>query len=260
MTTRAVALSAVKAGITRLREKGGASEKTLFDLVNGYVNAARAPTARPGTAVELTLPPGTKGLVYFDGAFVVFSHQVVAGMPAGVSCAVLTNPNDASQAIKAIHFAKPFLGFLYVVAEFANGEVFHYWLQGADTWQSNKGYCDGTLVQPSVPNGLVYRAKRLGASNPTWKADVARAVGDVVEPTTPNCFKYTVISVIGDAKSGATEPTWPTDDGATVYEDTGLGTPPPPSAPPSTPPSVPPGTGDRYGNLPGRGNDSRSIK
>ncbi|WP_256202355.1 hypothetical protein [Stenotrophomonas pictorum] len=58
---RQIAMSAVKAGITRLRDKGGASSDSLYDLLNGYVTAARTIKCRPGTRIDAELPEGTKG-------------------------------------------------------------------------------------------------------------------------------------------------------------------------------------------------------
>ena len=40
-------LTAVKAGITRLRTKAGAARESLYDLLNGYVDASRKMKSRP---------------------------------------------------------------------------------------------------------------------------------------------------------------------------------------------------------------------
>ena len=52
MASPPVTLSAVQAGITRLRTKGGASPESLYDLINGYVTAARTIAPRPGSALS----------------------------------------------------------------------------------------------------------------------------------------------------------------------------------------------------------------
>lgn len=248
--SRPVILSALKAGINRMRTKGGADPGSLYDLLNGYVDLDGSIVSRDGTVEVATLPAGTKGLCAFHNGFVVFSHQFTAGMPAGYTCEVLVNPNDASQPIKEIHFAAPFMGFLYVVAEFDNGEVFHYWLRSSGTWQANHVYLEGDVVLPSTPNGLAYQAVRLGSVHPSWAPDVARAVGDVVEPTAYNGYYYTVTDTLGDSPaSGSTEPDWPTSEGAKVYEDTSQA----PANTTTTPPDNDPGQAirDRYKNLTG---------
>lgn len=249
---RQVSLSTLKSGITRLRDKGGASPDALFDLLNGYVDASGAPTSRGGTRLSITLPAGTKGLMPINGSFLVFSHVPTVIADPKYSCEVLVNPNDPDQPIKEIHFATPFLGYPYVVAEFDNGDVIHYWLQDGKPWQAGTFYHTGDIVEPTTPNGLAYRATRDGSALPSWAPNVPRAIGDTIEPTVYNDYLYTVVDVAGDnPASGAVEPTWPAADGAQVIEDTngvgGVGTPltpPPPTNQPGT------GTVDRYAALP----------
>jgi hypothetical protein len=134
--------------------------------------------------------------------------------------------------IKEIHFASPFMGVLYVVAEFSvadptvlaqYGSVFHYWIQGGSTWVASKDRLIGDIVVPSVLNGLAYVASRHGTPNPVWAPSVLHSVGDKVEPTVPNGFYFTAITTEGaNPVSGATEPTWPTTDNATVTENSAI--------------------------------------
>lgn len=246
---RTQVLNTLKAGINRLRVKGGANPSALYDLLNGFVTIDGSVESRPGTTEDATLPAGTKGLCAFDGALVVFSGAAVGSMPAGYSCVILPHPTDPTQAIKTIHFAAPFLGKLFVVAEFTNGDIFYYWLAGANTWQADHAYNITDTVEPSTPNGLVFK---IGNSQfpQAWQPGKNYAVGDVVVPTTLNGWKFTVIEADGaNPSSGTTEPDWPTSDGATVTEEHDES--PAPAAPPQTPPSNP--GGDRYGNPGGSG-------
>lgn len=221
---RSMALSAIKAGITRLRDKGGASPESLYDLLNGFVTAARSIKARPGTRIDYSLPAGTKGLVLFRGSFVVFSSDPLSTGSEGYKVEILKHPSeDSSATLVDIHFAAPFLGYLYVVAEWSDNSVYHYWLQSADPWQPNRMYIEGDVVSPTEPNGYAYIATRLGEAPPFWAPSVARAIGDMVIPTTGNGngYEYTVVDVLGSTPaSGTTEPTWPPVDGALVTEDT----------------------------------------
>lgn len=243
-------LNVLKQGISRIREKGGADPSTLYDLLNGYVTIDGSVKSRPGTDIDTNLPAGTKGLMVMDGAFLVFSNVPTTITDPAYSAEVLVNPNDPTLAIKEIHFAAPFLGFPYVVAEFSNGSVWHYWLQKGKPWSATTFYTAGDIVEPTTPNGLAYRATRDGPALPSWAPNVARAVSDKVEPTVYNDYFYTVIEVDGtNPASGATEPLWPTSSGAQVIEDTngpaGDGTtitPPPPANQPGS------GTTDRYGD------------
>ncbi len=246
---RTQALTAVKAGITRLRDKGGASADSLYDLLNGYVTAARTIACRPGTRIEERLPVGTKGLVWFRGVFVVFATEVINSEIPGVEVEVIRHPADATIALREIHFALPFLGYLYVVAEFADGLVRHYWLEKGEVWQPGHVYLPGTLVRPTNGNGMAYRVESNRAGLTPWVPNVGRALGDVVVPTTDNGFRYVVSDVTGDSpRSGTTEPVWPTNTGETVIEDVSGQTERVATVDGTRTPTLPPGVSDRYGS------------
>lgn len=238
-------LTTVKGGITRLRTKGAALKDTLFDLLNGYITAARTVKVRPGTFLTETLPSGTIGLVAFEGDLHVFASNLVSNIPSGYVLDVLRSP-DGDFAISKIHFAEPFMGALYVAAEFSDGNIYHFWVQSASVWQADHEYNLGELIVPTTADGFVYEATRLGNPYPSWTPAAPRAVDDIVEPTVYSGYYFKVITVIGDEpRSGDVEPVWPTDAGATIIEDTD-GTSTVPDATPPTPvvPFVP--NDDRY--------------
>lgn len=247
---RDIPLTVLRGGINRLRTKGGARSDSLYDLHNGYLTTEGTARNRPGTLRHALLPQTTRGLCSLGGQLHVFSHQVEV-VPDGYVNHVLVHPDTVPENIRTlhkIHFAKPFLGFLYVAAEFDDGAVYHFWLQSDGMWQPNTVYQIGDVIEPSTPNGLAYRAVRLSAANPAWAARTPRAIGDKIEPTVPNGFYYEVVDVIGDnPASGDTEPTWPTQEGAQITEDTeGVpsGTASPAPGPGTTPTS---GVVNRYG-------------
>lgn len=212
-------LSAVKGGITRLRDKGSPPKDWLYDLVNGYVTAARSIRNRPGTTIHTVLPPGTKGLCGFDGKLHVFAGVPVEMTDSRYVCHTLRHPTDLGRPLAEIHFSAPFMGRLYVVAEFDNGDIYHYWLEEIDEWEASTVYQFGDRVIPTVPNGYMYEATRLGSPNPVWAAGVLRTVDEVIEPTESNGYYYTVIDTTGaNPASGATEPDWIAADGAIVVE------------------------------------------
>lgn len=261
---RTAVLNNANLGINRLRTKGGAAENSLYDLINGFVNLAGTIQSRPGTDAIVTLPANTKGMVAYNEKLYVFSHEAATPDNALVVVEVIVDPMDPSSPIKEIHFAAPYLGYLYVAAEFESGNTYHYWGLGltsvvGNPWEADTAYKVGDFVTPTVPNGFRYRARRLGDPNPLWAPDVARSVDDVVEPTVANGFKYTVIDTVGDSpKSGKVEPVWPAYDEGVVVEDVDLGPPAQtpadptgPSDPGQTDPGgsqpPPPGIRDRYG-------------
>lgn len=248
---RPIPLTVLKGGINRLRTKGGVRADSLYDLLNGHLTDAGTVKARPGTIRIASLPSDTKGLCGFQDAFHVFNHEIVT-VPAGFVLHVLASPNSIPGAViklAKIHFAAPFLGFLYVVAEFADGTVFHYWLSSSGPWQANTAYRNGDIVEPTTPNGLAYQAVRISSPYPSWAPNILRTDGDIVEPTVYNDFFYTVVSTLGDnPHSGSTEPLWPTTSGTQVTEDSNglLDTAPPTVTQPPVS-TVPSEVSDRYG-------------
>jgi hypothetical protein len=248
MAGRLQQLDSSKGGINRLRVKGGADKNNLYDLVNGYVDSSGSAQSRDGTGQDAELESGTIGLCAFNGELVVFATSAKT-VPAGYVCEIIVHPTDPDLELVEIHYAGPFLGFLYIVAEYSDGSVHDYWLQRRDAWQANTFYNLGAIVEPTVRNGFAYRAHRIGDPGVVWAPDVPRTIGDVVEPTTPNGYEYTVTNTVGASpKSGKVEPTWPTEDGATVDENTDLsdGSGGGSTAPPSDVP--PPDVVDRYKN------------
>lgn len=254
---RTVVLSAIKAGITRLRVKGGANPESLYDGVNCYVTAARTVKPRPGSAVSVSLPPGTIGLALFNGVFQVFSDVGGLPMPPGYALNVISHPDpdpDNPPSLVRIWKAEPFMGALYVVAEWSDGSVHHYYLQipANGSWKPNTIYGMGELSTPTTPNGFTYAAHRLGEPGELWQAGKERSISDVVEPTTFNNYEYVAIEVYGTPpRSGAVEPEWIAEDGAIVIEeaDAEPAPPPPPQQPP--PYTPPPGYDNPGGGGPG---------
>lgn len=249
---RAVPLTAIKGGMSRLRIKGGARADTLYDLLNAYVTDAETVHVRPGTRRIFELDDSTRGICSFDGTLHTFGSEVV-DVPTGITLHVLVHPSSTPDTIiglSKIHFATPYLGFLYVVAEFEDEAVYHFWLRVSGTWEADKIYFNGDIVEPTVVNGLAYQATRLGSPNPSWAPNVPRTNGDIVEPTVYNDFFYTVVDTIGAApRSGTVEPDWPESDGAQVVEDVDglLSTSATPTTPPNPSSTTPTEVQERYG-------------
>lgn len=243
-------LFGLSSGITRLREKGGASPKALYDLVNGYIDQSGSPVSRDGTTVDYTLPTGTKGLCAFEGKLHVFASSALTVTDPTYVVDVLVYPDPSiSASLVKIHFARPFLGFLYVVAEFSTGLIQHYWLQSPAAWTANTVYGINATVSPTVDNGLIYTAVTAITAS-VWQSTTAYSVGDEIRPSTDNGYIYQVLSVAGtNPVSGSTEPTWPTQPGAEVFEETDTTTVPSTGQTTTTSTSsIPPVVIDRYGN------------
>ena len=172
--TRIVTLNAVDGGISRLRNKGGAKPTELYDLLNGYVTPDGGARSRPGTNEVVQLPAETKGMCAFDNGLVVFSHEpktVDASTPP-VTCEVVPHPDNPDVPLARIHFAGPFLGHLYIVAEYEDATTRHFWLQSWGAWTANTVYALGAVVEPTERNGYGYKATRRYSPGQLWAANV----------------------------------------------------------------------------------------
>jgi hypothetical protein len=147
--------------------------------------------------------------------------------PATFCVNVLLHPTDPSASLSKIHFAAPFQGSLYVVAEFDDGGIYHYWLQEADAWEADTEYSANEFVRPTTDNYFVYRARRFGNAYPAWAPGVSRTAGNGsgiepsrIEPTVYNEYYYEVVDTDGDnPRSGTVEPDWPTNSGERIIEN-----------------------------------------
>lgn len=212
-------LTTLKGGINRLKTKGNPSPDSLFDLVNGLVTQAGSVIPRDGTIRFANLGTSTIGLMAQNGVFNIFGLALVT-VPAGFKCNVLQNPSNPSDPLKTIWYAQPFMGFPYVVAEFASGHVQHYWIQETTTWAANTVYQPGDVAIPlTTPTGLEYIP-----SSPyhytTWAPGMSISNNSIVVPTIPNGFFFVATLPSGEtaAFTGAVEPTWPTTIGAMVND------------------------------------------
>jgi hypothetical protein len=217
---RAFPLTVLNGGINRLRVKGGASASQLYDLQNGYISNVGSIVPREGTIRTVTLDSSTVGLAANNGMFNIFSSAYsTAALPANYVLNVLSNPNNTTSSPVTIFYAKPFMGFPYVVAQFSDSSVHHYWLQNNGTWTSTTDYTSASIVLPPVANGLAYQGVREFPSQPNWAPDTIVTSASYVEPNTPTGFAYQAIAVTGSpVHTGLIEPVWPTVAGGIVQE------------------------------------------
>lgn len=160
--------------------EGAVTEVTIVaggeNYVVGDVLSATLPAGSgfsiPVTAVSIT----TAGLVYFEGALHTFAAANNYGsLPPPFALDILAHPSIENEPISKIWFAQPFMGFLYVVPEFANGDIFHYWLQSTGEWDNLTVYLPTSIVTPTSPNGFAYQAVRVLPANPTWSPNLVIA-------------------------------------------------------------------------------------
>ena len=173
-------LTTLQGGINRLSVKGSASAHRLYDLVNAYITADGTASPREGTLRSQTLDSNTVGLMCVDGVFNIFGSVYTtstATVPAGYQLNLLINPVNSTATPTIIWFAKPFMGFPFVTAQFSDGSVYDYWLQSNGAWTSATVYSTGNIVTPDTPNGLAYLAVRDFPQQPLWTAEHANYFG-----------------------------------------------------------------------------------
>src|SRR6478735_9922464 len=247
---RTLAFTTQKGGINRQRIRGGARADSLYDLLNAYVTGAQTVVPREGTTRDTTLPSTTRGLTAFQDVLHTFSYQLEEDIPDGYVANVLSHPTDSSATLVKIHFAQPFMGALYVVAEWSDGGVYHYWLASSGDWEADTVHLEGDVVTPTDHNGLLYRATANNPAAPTqtWQPLTNYSMGDTVLPTVYNGYYFEVTATAGDVPiSGAFEPTWNATEGAETSESADGTNAPASSASDAAAPQVPPDVRDRYG-------------
>ena len=156
-------------------------------LDNCYVTTGRTIRKRPGLVTVATLEPGTKGLraaggklntFYAKGSITHANTQFLANK--------ITHPTLPDMEVQKIHYADSFNGYLYVSAQYLNGDIRHH-------------YLDDVSVLTA------------------WVATTALTLGVERRPVTSNGYRYQVTTA---GTTGATEPTWPTTLGGTVTDGT----------------------------------------
>jgi hypothetical protein len=261
---RPYALAQQVDGMSALRPKGGASDKGLTLLRNGWITSARTMQARPGSVEELEFPEGSVGVVAFEDKFYTFAGGPVSA-PADprIEVEILLHPSSPGTALTKIWEAFPFLGRLYVVAEFADGVVQHYWVEDPPNWSSNAEVASGGVIQPTSETGYYYENISL-STTPAWQANTDTAIGEFKQPTIANGYRYEAVASTGTPplRTSNYQPTWPTVVGAQVIERRYItdGTQVLPG--PDTPSQPPPGqgggggAGGEYGPFPPSGGGS----
>lgn len=244
----AVTVANLRTGIDRTRRFGVTEIDRLWRLVNGYVNDAGRVVKRPGF-VGNDATALCRGLYGFRGKLHTFCHiPQVNSWPALLVINVLRHPTGGAAVLSKVHSVSLALGSMYVVAEFADGVVKHYWLQPVTSWSPNLKVELRQLIKPTNYLGWVYEITSVPTIN-AWEPNTVYAVAAQIQPTAGNTFYYEAMATTGtNPKSGDAEPDWPETVGHQVIETRLLsgatGTtptvkPPPASRPPPNPPYQP---------------------
>lgn len=170
-----------------------ADANRLRVLENAYVTTGRAIKKRDGLRKTMQLSSGTVGLYAGLNRLWTFSTTDVDHNLPGIENAKLDDPT--ATGLKSIVHSEVFNGFLYVAAEYKNGEIRHHYLDG------NK---EGTLVtDENCPHEGAFTKK----ANKIFciKNDVVRfsATSDARDWTTEEDAGFLPVSV---QQTGASSP------------------------------------------------------
>lgn len=127
---------------------------TLLELTNAHITRGGEIEKRKAFASRYSLPSGTVGMAADKDGVVVFGSGVDPGVPSGVTYQRLQHPSG--QALTRILSWDLYAGKLYVAAEFANGDVYHFYDGDRVTsWFDGKARGLFTVAATSTDSGAV---------------------------------------------------------------------------------------------------------
>ena len=114
-----------KLGQDRRRKRIAGTPGSLWTLVNGHITRGGDIERRKALVPQYSVA-GTKGFGVARGRLFVFGSSDNPGVPAALTYQRLQH-QDGATALSRILSAEAFDGKMYVVAEFVDGAVFHYY-------------------------------------------------------------------------------------------------------------------------------------
>jgi hypothetical protein len=182
-----------RAGMDRRNKRISGKAGTLWTGKNGHITRGGDWERRKKFVSAFTLPTGTtKGLAITNGQLFVFGASASPGtIPTGVTYQRLQHPTSGSAIITLILSVTLFSGKLYVIAEFDDGNIYHYY--------------DGVRVTAWDAVSASIASNNAVASALAVKVDLdpavsATAIGSVV--TITSSTPGTSMTVVGTAFNG----------------------------------------------------------
>jgi hypothetical protein len=184
-----------KFGLDRRRPRSAGAPGTLWDCQNAHITRGGDIESMRKFEVAYTLPAGTFGLTQAAGQLYTFGSANLAGsVPIGVRY-VQCVPEVSANMVRVLH-AKAFQSFVYVIAEYDDGMIRHYyngvrvtdWDSLADgnstvstlaTYLASKISADSTLSVSASANTVIVSANAPGV--PFTIGATAVNVGSLVE-------------------------------------------------------------------------------
>lgn len=133
-----IVISNFLGGVDRSRPRYVGPPGTLWSGINGHLTRGGDFEKRKAFAAYASLPSSTVGLAKTGAGLYSFGSVAAPTMPTGITYQRLQHPTDPSRVLTAIKSWDLFSGKLYVVAQFDNGDVRHYY-DGANIADWNAG-------------------------------------------------------------------------------------------------------------------------
>lgn len=123
-----IAINDFRLGVDRRRRRVGGTPGSLWSLTNCHITRGGDIERRKALVSAFELPEGTFGLAEVSGQLFVFGGlSTPAGMPAGITYQRLRHKDSGAIQVSKILDVQAFDGALYVIAEFTDGAIFHYY-------------------------------------------------------------------------------------------------------------------------------------
>ena len=129
-----------------LRKGASVSDANRFRVLNNcYVTTGKTIRKRPGMEFVATLEPGTVGLRAGGGKLNTFyaTGTITHANPNFVANKI-AHPTLPDMELARIHYCDSFNGYLYVSAEYLNGDVRHHYLDGSSPTHIADANCPNT--------------------------------------------------------------------------------------------------------------------
>lgn len=180
-----------------LRKGASVSDANRLRVMdNCYVTTGRTIRKRPGMVLVSQLESGTVGLRSGNGLLNTFyATGSVSHSDPLFSAHKIAHPTLPTEELEQIHYAETFNGYLYVVAEYQNGDTVHHYLDGGSPTHIADVNCPNTKA-------VVKKASKIFAVGD----EVVRfcATNDPRDWTTASDAGFLGVGV---QQSGSTEPT-----------------------------------------------------
>lgn len=187
-------------GVDRRRPIGAGVPGSLWEGINGHLTRGGDFEKRKEFSVKYTLPAdATFGMASTEDALYVFGSAAAPAVPAGVTYQQLQHPN-VSPVMTDILSTELFDGLLYVIAQYDNGDVIHFY-NGVVV----EDWINGIVTSFMVNNdGIATHLGALVAADATYTTTVLANVITIEAAVAGTAFTIDTLATNADGGTGPT--------------------------------------------------------